>query len=40
MIINKDKSAVTEEDGVVYAGCYVNASVSIYAFQNNYGKFV
>lgn len=40
IIINKDKSAVTEEDGVVYAGCYVNASVSIYAFQNNYGKFV
>jgi hypothetical protein len=40
VIINKDKSAVSEEDGVIYAGCYVNASVSISAFQSKYGKFV
>ena len=40
VIINKDKSAISEEDGVIYAGCYVNASVSISAFQSKYGKFV
>ena len=40
VIINKDKSAISEEDGVIYAGCYVNASVSITAFQSKYGKFV
>lgn len=40
IIINKDKSAITADDDVVYAGCYVNASISIYAFQNTYGKFV
>ena len=31
---------MAEEDDVLYAGCYVNASISIYAFSNNYGKFV
>ena len=40
IIINKDKSSLTADDDVIYAGCYVNASVSIYAFQNTYGKFV
>ena len=40
IVINKDKSALTDEDGVIYAGCYVNASISIYAYQNSYGRFV
>ena len=40
VIINADKSALTEEDGVIYAGAYVNASISIYSYQNSYGKFV
>ena len=26
--LNRDKSAVTEEDGVIYSGCYVNASLA------------
>jgi hypothetical protein len=26
--LNRDKSAVTEEDGVIYSGCYVNASLN------------
>lgn len=30
-IIDRDKSPLTEEDGKPYAGCYVNAKISIYA---------
>ena len=40
IVINKDKSALTDEDGVIYPGCYVNASISVFAYTNNYGKFV
>ena len=40
LLIDRDKSVLAEEDDVLYAGCYVNASISIYAFSNNYGKFV
>jgi len=40
VLLNRDKSAVSEEDGVLYAGCYVNASISLYAFTNNYGSFI
>ena len=28
VILNRDKSAVTEDDGVIYSGCYVNASLA------------
>jgi hypothetical protein len=38
MLINRDKSPVTEEDNVLYAGCYVNAIVSLWAQDNGYGK--
>ncbi len=31
---NVDKSPVTQEDGIIYSGCYVNASLDIYAFDN------
>ena len=40
LVLDLDKSALTEEDDKVYPGCYVNASINIYAFTNNYGKFV
>lgn len=30
LIIDRDRSQLTEQDGKVYAGCYVNATVSIY----------
>jgi hypothetical protein len=35
-VYNRDKSPVTAEDGIVYAGCYVNASVEIYAQDGTY----
>lgn len=36
----RDKSPLSEEDGVVYAGCYVNASVEFWAQDNSFGKAV
>lgn len=38
LVINRDKSPITESDNVIYAGCYVNAIVSLWAQNNNYGK--
>lgn len=39
ILVDKDRTPVTEEDGVLYAGCYVNAVISIYAYdaQGNKG---
>lgn len=38
LVIDADKSALVEADGKPYAGCYVNASVDLWAQDNNYGK--
>jgi hypothetical protein len=38
LVLNKDKSPLTEEDGVVYSGCYVNAIIDLWTQNNNYGK--
>ena len=40
LIIDRDKSPLVEDDNVIFAGCYVNAKVSIYAYRNQYGDFV
>lgn len=40
LIINHDKSPLTERDGKPYAGCYVNATVEIWAQDNKYGKAI
>lgn len=37
-VVDRRKSPITAEDGVIYAGCYVNATVSVWAQDNNYGK--
>lgn len=34
--VNRNKSAVTEADGIIYSGCYVNASLGIAGYT--YGK--
>lgn len=31
---NADKTVVTQDDGIIYSGCCVNASLDIYAFDN------
>ena len=29
-VVNRDKSYITEEDGIVYAGCFVNATIELW----------
>lgn len=38
LALNRDKSPVTEEDGVLYSGCYVNVSLELWAQDNSWGK--
>lgn len=38
LVIDRDKSPIAEDDNIVYAGCYVNAIVSLWAQNNSYGK--
>lgn len=37
-VVNKDKSPLTEEDGVIFAGCRVNAIIRVWAQDNKHGK--
>lgn len=38
LVINRDKSPIAETDNVIYAGCYVNGLISLWAQNNQYGK--
>ena len=38
LVINRDKSPITESDNVIYAGCYVNGICSLWAQDNQFGK--
>lgn len=38
LVINRDKSPIVESDNTVYAGCYVNGIVTLWAQNNQYGK--
>lgn len=40
VLLNRDKTAIAEEDDILYPGCYVNASVEVYGLDNQYGKRV
>jgi len=37
-VVDKDLSPLTETDGKPYAGCYVNATIELWAQDNNFGK--
>lgn len=37
-MINRDKTQIVEEDNILYAGCYVNASINPWIQSNSYGK--
>ena len=39
-VVNRDRSDLTEEDGAIYSGCYVNAQLDIWAQDNDWGKFI
>jgi len=38
MVLDRDRSPLTQADGRPYAGCYVHGSVEIWAQDNQYGK--
>lgn len=38
LALDKDKSALSESDGKLYAGCYVNVIVQLWAQDNQHGK--
>lgn len=35
LVIDRDKSPLVEEDGRPYAGCYVNASIEFFGYNNS-----
>ena len=38
LVIDRSRVPVMEDDNLVYAGCYVNALISLWAMDNKYGK--
>lgn len=38
LVIAADKTPLTQEDGKPYAGCFVNASIELWAQDNKFGK--
>ena len=38
-LIDRSKHDVTEEDGVIYSGCYVNVVVDVYGMDDPVGVF-
>ena len=39
-VFDRDRAALAEEDGRPYAGCWVNASIELWAQDNEHGKRV
>jgi hypothetical protein len=37
-VVNRDRSPIVESDDIIYGGCYVNASISFWVMDNDYGK--
>lgn len=40
LLLDKDKSELSQTSGKPYAGCYVNATIEVWAQNNQYGKTV
>ena len=38
LVVNRDKTPIVEDDNIIYAGCYVNAILTLWAQNNAYGK--
>jgi hypothetical protein len=39
-VLNRDKTPLTEDDEVLYAGCYVNVVIDLWVQNNKFGKRV
>jgi hypothetical protein len=40
VVVDRGRNPVTEEDGVIYAGCYVNATIRLWVQNNDFGRRV
>lgn len=40
LVLDRDKQPLTQTDGKPYAGCYVNATVELWAQNNKFGKCI
>lgn len=40
LVVDRDKTILKEEDGKPYAGCFVNATITLWAQDNQFGKRV
>lgn len=40
LVIGRQRQPITEESGIIYGGCIVNAQVDIWAQDNQFGKFL
>ena len=38
MVLDRDKTPITESDSIIYSGCFVNSIISLWAQNNAYGK--
>lgn len=38
LLLDRGRSPITEADGKLYSGCYVNASITLWAQDNKWGK--
>lgn len=38
LVIGRDKAPITEDDNIIYAGCFVNSIISLWCQANSYGK--
>ena len=36
IVVNRNRAAITEEDGVIYSGCYINVSLGVSGYE--FGK--
>lgn len=37
-VVDRKKSPITEEDNIIYGGCYVNAVIRLWAQDNQFGR--
>lgn len=40
IVVDRDRSVLTQADGKPYSGCYINASIDVWAMDNTKGKRV
>ena len=39
-VVNRDRSELFDDTGIIYSGCYVNVQLDVWAQNNDFGKFI